>query len=153
MVMGRPQKYDRIKEAEDLIKWAKLPDSLNLIKFTLEKEYTYEMMLQWVRDDVDFSQAYEKARELLSFRREEAVNKGKFNPRIYDRWATIYDKQLDAHEDDKVKRRVEMEVAVKKAEMKTVTDEAIELNKAIVKGISELQEARKIEDINSKSDK
>lgn len=114
MVMGRPQEYNRVKIAEEIIEWAKLPDSINLNKFCAYHDpiIPATTMLNWVREDPDFRKAYECARMFLASRREEWLNGELLHVKAYDLNATVYDQFLKCEK----REQAEFESNLKKEE-------------------------------------
>jgi len=96
MVMGRPREHDREKVAEDLIKWARKDDSINLCKFAAlyDPPIAPSILISWTKTDPDFHKAYETAKQFLGFRREEMLNKDMLHVKAYDLNATTYDPYL-----------------------------------------------------------
>lgn len=153
-VGGRPRKYDLDKEADDLIEWANKPTSLIMKTFAVPKEYTYEHMLAWVRErhNEKFSQCYAKAQSIVAARREEMVLKGELNQKYFDRFVVLYDRELRATEREISREKIQDELELKKAEGTLASEKEIAFNQAIVEGISKLQEARKSDCKNNKSE-
>lgn len=138
---GRPRKYDLEQEGNDLLEWAKKDDSLIMKSFAVPKEYTYEHMLAWVREGHSeyFSQCYEKAIAIVADRREKMALAGTIPQKYFDRFATLYDKDLRRHERELKKEQIEDEIAIKKADVAQFTDDQLKLNQDILAGITALQ--------------
>lgn len=90
---GRYRLHDREKIAEELIEWAKQPESTNLCKFccTREPPMNPRKMSEWADEDDFFKEAYETAKAFIGGRREELLSKGKLHVKAYDLNATTYD--------------------------------------------------------------
>jgi hypothetical protein len=134
---GRPQEYDRVKIAHDLIEWAKKPDSLNLNKFCAYNDpiISPHAMLRWCREDPEFRTAYDKAKTFLGFRREEMLNSGELHVKAFDLNATVYDAFNRAEKiemDDMVSAR-------KQKELVTATQQDVQRAEDIVKQLDKLQ--------------
>lgn len=93
MTMGRPREHNREKIAEDLIIWAKLPDSINLCKFCAyyEPPISPSKITNWAKEDDNFRQAYEITKMYLGARREEMLNAELLHVKAYDLNAKTYD--------------------------------------------------------------
>jgi len=135
MAGGRPPEYDRSKIANDLIEWAKKPDSINLCKFCA----TYEVMLPpsyisvWAKESTEFSQAYEFAKTCIGARREELLNSEQLHVKAYDLNAKTYDYFLN----EQAQKSAEFEANLKKlleTPKDTMTPEQILMLKKIVNG-------------------
>jgi hypothetical protein len=117
MVMGRPREHDRKQIAQDLIEWAKQPDSINFNKFAAYYEpiFPVSKLRAWASECDDFRSAYECAKNFLAFRREEWLNKGTLHVKAFDLNATVYDLQ---HKDDKIET-AEREAKIKANALKS----------------------------------
>lgn len=101
MPAGRPREHDRDKIAQDLIEWAKKPDSINFNKFAAYYEpiFPVSKLRLWAAEDPEFRTAYECAKNFLAFRREEWLNQDKLHVKAFDLNATVYDLQ---HKEEKM---------------------------------------------------
>ena len=96
--LGRPEKWDaaRIeKEAEDLLEWAKDPQSFSLERFTCYREepYTRALMYDLANRSRIFSNAFIVAKEIVRQNREEACAKGEFSNVVYAKTCSFYDRE------------------------------------------------------------
>ncbi len=159
--MGRPKEYDRDKIADDLVDWAKRPDSINLCKFCA----TYEVMLPpsyitvWAKESTYFSQAYEFAKTCIGARREEMLNAELMHVKAYDLNAKTYDyflrDQLVTESDqdtEKKKRLMEHEQKLKSENNQNVSDEVIKRFEDFAGIVSRAQSERKIANSNTNAD-
>jgi hypothetical protein len=137
MVAGRPQEYDRVKIANDLIEWAKRSDSINLNKFCAYNDpiISPHAMLRWCREDDKFRTAYEKAKTFLAFRREEQLSSGELHAKAYDLNATVYDQ---FHRAEKIELD-DLESARKQKEAQAASKEEQDKANAVVEALSRLQ--------------
>lgn len=93
---GCPRTHDREQIAKELIEWAKLDDSINLCGFSSMKMITATTIMKWAREDEQFGQAYELAKQYLGNRREKMLSDGKLHVKAYDLNANTYDPYLKA---------------------------------------------------------
>jgi hypothetical protein len=90
---GRPRKWDRDKVAQDMLEWAKQPDSINLNKFCAlyEPPIPPSFITKWANQSEEFDQAYESVKSSLGYRREEMLTNNTLHVKAYDLNATVYD--------------------------------------------------------------
>ncbi|HEX4374873.1 MAG TPA: hypothetical protein VHZ50_16330 [Puia sp.] len=112
MGIGRPRIYDREKIFQDLLEWAKLPDSINLCKFCAINELDPDLILQWSRDEPELSRTYRTVKSFIGARREELLNKNKLHTKAYDLNATNYDFFLK----DEKRQQLEYEASLKSSQ-------------------------------------
>jgi len=94
---GRPTKFDKKEEAEELLKWASQNDALVLRMFAPLRGYSTETLYRWVDEDEGFRHAYHIARDMIGARREMLYVE-KINIAPFQRYATLYDEKLLKHE-------------------------------------------------------
>jgi len=98
---GRPP-FDKKVEAEAFLKWALTEEALVLRMFAPLRGYSFDTMMRWCDEDIEFCQVYEMCKGLVGARRElKLINIGSSVP--YQRYATYYDKKLQEHERDEKK--------------------------------------------------
>lgn len=114
MVMGRPKEWDKKKVADELIEWAKQPDSINLCKFCALHDPIIPPSYfgVWAKEDEYFSTAYEAAKSFLGFRREEWLNGEALHVKAYDLNAKTYDFFLK----EEARKQAEFESSLRKQE-------------------------------------
>lgn len=114
-VMGRPPKYDYIKEAKDLDEWSKLDTSIALYEFTDMKSYLASQLGEFASVSEEFSASLKKSKERISLRRERMVCSGKIKESVYHRSARLYDRLLkdqeDKDKDDDAERKLKIVAA------------------------------------------
>ncbi len=93
MTVGRPG-YDLVAMAEKLLAWSAKEDSFNLCAFCGDYDVAPSMVLRWVKDNAQFSEAYEKAKARLGARREKGLATGAVHVKAYDLNAKTYDRFL-----------------------------------------------------------
>jgi hypothetical protein len=111
MVMGRPQEFDRNKVAQELIEWAKKPDSINLCKFCALHDpiISPSYLSIWAKEDDNFSKAYDAAKLFLGFRREEWLSQETLHVKAYDLNAKTYDYFLKEEHQQQAQNAVSLE--------------------------------------------
>jgi hypothetical protein len=96
---GRPSHFDKSVEAEELIKWANTEKALVLRMFAPIRGYSFDTMTRWAEEDLEFRQAYIRAKDIVGARRELVlIEKGCPSP--FQRYATWYDTHLHSFERD-----------------------------------------------------
>jgi hypothetical protein len=98
LVMGRPPEHDPDEEARLLLAWVDDEDNYILRKFAADRGYPPQQMWEMAQRSTNFADAYEKAHNIISIRREIMCNLGELNDKIYSRYASLHDKQLKQHE-------------------------------------------------------
>lgn len=96
---GRPPKYDLDEEAKLLNEWAEKEDSLILRAFAALRNYSSQDKMQdYAVINENFRRALNRAKILIGTRREELALKNKVNFQVFNRYASLYDKELFDHE-------------------------------------------------------
>jgi hypothetical protein len=108
---GRPTEHDYIKYANDIVEWAKQCDSFNLIGFASKIGVLREQLYDFAAVSPEFSHALITARQLLILNREKLVSSGKLHQSIYNRYASLHDKELLLHE--RAEKAYEIELKTK----------------------------------------
>ncbi len=150
---GAPPKYDLKKEAEDLLAWSELDDSISIYGFVNPKPYIAQQLTEFCARSEEFSLALIKAKQRIAERRERKVHEGKFHFGVYGRSAGVYDKMLVDHEDAQRKKEREEELKMKKAllEHEAKLKASAEANKQVSPNesvLNELLQALKPQDKN-----
>ncbi len=121
MTIGRVKYYDdeRIEQmADQLLEWAKLPDSWNLNGFccSREKPIPAKYVSEWAKKNTWFKEAYDIARATLAERREKTLSKGDLHVKAYDLNVSVYDefqkqdKRAQGEFDMKLKRDAALDI-------------------------------------------
>lgn len=87
------------EEFEELTKWALKPDSLIIRAFAPARGYSHRTLERKAPENEDFCRKYNIALELIGARRE-LMYLVDLSPCAFQRYATYYDKSLQAHERD-----------------------------------------------------
>jgi len=92
--MARPREWDREYLLEELMAWARLPDSLNINAFciSLRPELDPQYLRHLVREDERFSAVYRIIKAYLACRREEANSEKLLSNQAYSSGLRVYDK-------------------------------------------------------------
>jgi len=116
MVSGRLRTYDRDQIAEDLIEWAKKPDSINLNAFCAyyKTPIPPKKISEWAKEDDFFRESVEIAKGYLGARREEWLNQELLHVKGYDLNAKTYDYFLK--EESRDEKKFESELDANKSE-------------------------------------
>lgn len=133
--LGRPREHDRDKIAQDLVDWAKLPDSINLNKFCAIKEISPCKLTIWADKDESFRKAFELAKAYLGARREELLSKGVLHVKAYDLNAKTYDYFLKQEH----RQQLEYESSLKKEEIAKFSKEELERSDALMEQLKAAQ--------------
>lgn len=133
--MARPRKHDREKLAEELVLWAKKPDSINLNKFCAMNLIAPSKIAFWAKDDEEFRTAYEIAKSFLAYRREELLNLDELHVKAYDLNATTYDFFLR----EERRQQAQFEAELKAQEDKAVADSFIDKYDSFMQQLEKLQ--------------
>lgn len=145
---GRPTKFDKVEEAEELLKWAGQDDALVLRMFAPLRGYSCDTLYRWVEEDEAFRHAFNIARDIIGTRRElKLINKDNAVP--FNRYATLYDETLLKHE------RADKEFDSNLAKSTTVnlnTEEKEQFTKFMAAMSQAQSSALKIEDNNNNAD-
>lgn len=93
---GRPIVHDRERLAQELIEWAKLPNSINLNGFCCTRNPPLSpIKLSLFRDEnKEFREAFQIAKAFLAERRERMLSEETLHVKAYDINATVYDQFL-----------------------------------------------------------
>lgn len=96
---GRPREYDLKVEARIFREWADEEDSLVLRLFAAIRGYADQSKLhEYAHMEDEFRQAFNYARVTIGARRESLLIQGKGHAAPFMRYASLYDKELKAHE-------------------------------------------------------
>ncbi len=148
---GRPIEHDYSKLAKDIVEWAKKPDSFNLIGFASSIGVLREQLYDFAAASVEFSHALIQTRQLIIINRERMVSSGQLHQSVYNRYASLHDKELLKHE--RAEKAYEIELKAKNENM--VSPDQTVLLDALLKQIKTLQDqvsARKIEDSSNSNE-
>lgn len=94
---GRPCRFDKKLEFEELQKWAKTDQALVFRMFPCMRGYSHDTLERWAKEDQDFCDIYNIAKEMVGARRELKLLLTD-SPSPFQRYATYYDTKLHAHE-------------------------------------------------------
>lgn len=111
---GRPQLYDRVDIFNQLEKWLKKDDSINLLGFCVFIGISSKRLSEWALDDKDLSERLQKAKDVLGEKREKKLSDGTLHGKAYDLNASTYDYFLKQAKRDQMK----FESELKKQEIK-----------------------------------
>ena len=95
---GRPKVWDPKMEAVALLEWLEQPSSVILMKFAVDRGYSYQRCFDWCESCPDFKEAYTIAKETIAIRRESLAMVGKIKEGVYNRHQGMYDRYLHAFE-------------------------------------------------------
>lgn len=151
MPAGRPptimSNEDVIKLGEELLQWMednkKNKDVVHLSQFYSEYKGMCRSDWKSISQRVEFLPYYEKSIEWIG---TKILTNDRVPSSYGNRFLNIYFKDVREMEREVNKEKIEDEVAIKKAELATVTQEAIEMNRQVVESITKLQELRKGQD-------
>jgi hypothetical protein len=140
---GRPIKWteEAIDDfADQLLEWAKKPDSLVLVSFVLEKDFSAGILQMLAKISPRFAEALNDAKRMLGVRREVGTITKVYEPRVYDKSQRMYDPDYDSHlklklyEDELAKANAKLDALQKKlAEAKrNDDDDLVEVIKSAV---------------------
>lgn len=90
MAGGRPG-FDKELIAQQMIEWSKLDDSINLCGFSADHDVSPRIIMQWAKENEQFSRTYEAVKTRIGARRERKLNEGKLHVKAYDLNANVYD--------------------------------------------------------------
>ncbi len=147
---GRPREYDRASIAEELIKWAKLPDSVNLCGFCCSRDPPLDpnKVTQWALEDDEFRKAYRTAKAFLGNRREQMLSADLLHSKAYDLNAKTYDHFLK----DEHRQQMEFESALASKENASYSEKDAQRLDAFTNQVSKLSDALNNSRNNIKSD-
>ncbi len=94
---GRPCKFDKKLEFQELEKWAKTDQALVFRMFPCMRGYSHDTLERWAKEDEDFCDIYNIAKEMVGARRELRLLLTD-SPSPFQRYATYYDSKLHSHE-------------------------------------------------------
>lgn len=92
--LGRPIKWtDEAIDAfaDELLEWAKKPDSLVLVSFALDKDLSADIMARLEHLSPRFSKALRDAKRILGARRETGALTKVYESKVYDKSQRMYD--------------------------------------------------------------
>lgn len=117
---GRPCKFDKELEFQELKKWAMRDDALVFRYFPASRGYSPDSLEDWAKANDEFLQIYNSAKILVGVRRELRLIEAN-NSKPFDRYATFYDEQLHRHEkcDLEHKAKVAQEAGLTQDQPKT----------------------------------
>ena len=127
---GRPREHNREKIAQEMLEWAKLDTSTNLLQFCTNREPPLPsyMLCEWADTDKDFHKAYRIAKDFLGWRREQKLSQGLLNSRAYEASCSAYDyivrrekrKQMEFEHSLKLQQEAQTSEATDEAYAKTI---------------------------------
>ena len=122
MAGGRPREYDPEYLMQEILIWARLPNSLNINAFcsSVRPEIDPEYLKELVRKDKEFSRVYRIVKSYLATRREEAVTEKVLSETAFNRNLHHYDKFL--YDDWKEEKTFESELKSKEADPANTQD-------------------------------
>lgn len=126
--IGRPREYDYEKEAQELDEWSQTDDALNLVDFTDKKPYLAQDLTDFAQRSIAFALALRKAKERINRRRERAVAEGRLNYGVWNRYASLRDKELLEHE--RAEKKFEADLRLKQLESQASDLVSVLINKA-----------------------
>ncbi len=93
MVAGRPQEWDVDYLNQEMLIWARLPNSLNINAFchSITPEIDPDYLLQLVKKHPEFSRTYRIVKTYLAARREEANSEKLLSEKAYSANLKHYD--------------------------------------------------------------
>ena len=102
---GRPREYDPEYIMQELLLWARLPDSLNInaLCHSIRPEIDPLYFKQLVNKDEEFSRVYRIVKTYIANRREEAVSEKVLSEGAFNRNLHHYDQFLYDHSKDESK--------------------------------------------------
>lgn len=148
---GRPREHDRDAIMEELVEWAKLPNSLNLNGFCCSREPPLDpsKITHWAKECPRFRQAYSTAKAFIAQKREQNLALGNLHVKAYDLNAAVYDHFLK----DERREQAEYEASIKKqlieweaklkSENGSVDPNTVDQFMSLMNQLSSLQSARK----------
>lgn len=159
MVLGRPREHDRKQIAQELLEWSTNPTAFNLIQFARPRLLNVNMLPNWAKEDDDFREALELAKQSIAMNRFEAAIEGALpfsevhrNEADYDPLRDRFqqrEKRFDLEiEKEKIKYAAEMR---KEIETEVMKQKEVEF-KDFINQISSLSNA-KIDDSKINNDK
>jgi hypothetical protein len=150
MAGGRPREWDTDYLMQEIIAWARLPDSLNINAFccSLRPEIDPEYLRQLIVKDEVFSGVYRIVKAYLAVRREEANSERLLSNQAYASGLRVYDKFAEQQwkEELKFEKGLDKEIQTQDAfGIKEKFD-------AVLNQLSSLSSNRKIDDNNISND-
>ena len=111
---------DLIKLGNELIEWAKQPDSVNLNKFccTRDPPLSPPKMTEYQEKSEAFREAFFIAKAYLGARREELLSSDMLSAKAYDLNAAVYDYYLKQERRDQAKFESDLKKEESSAESK-----------------------------------
>ena len=150
--MGRPREHDRIAIGKSFIEWVKShPDCLTVPHFTTAKGYDTEMLIKWKREDADFRQYYNEAKNLIGLNRLNATINQTIDKQIYLMHIRNFDS--DQKEDWKEEKQFESDLRKKENDQSNIPPDYVEaFNKHMNQIMNAQSSACKIVDNNNSAD-
>lgn len=147
---GRPREHDRDQIADDLVEWAKLPDSINLNGFCCSREppLNPRRLADWSKECTRFRGAYETAKAFLGNRREIMLNMETLHVKAYDLNAKTYDFFLN----EQAQKNSEFEAALAQKTAPSYTEEELSKLDSVLEQLSSIKENRKSSRTNNSKD-
>lgn len=90
MAGGRPG-FDKELIAQQMLDWVKKPTSLNLCGFSAEYLVSPRIVMQWAKENEEFSRVYMITKAILGERREQMLKTGELHKSAYDLNINTYD--------------------------------------------------------------
>jgi len=100
MPAGAPRKYtdeDISNWAKHVVEWAQREDSLAILGWRAESGINYERVSKWRQTHPEFREAYDRAKEIIGYRREYGGLNGELNPQMVEKRGWMYDQEVLAH--------------------------------------------------------
>ena len=155
MAAGRPQEWDVDYLNQEILIWARLPNSLNINAFchSIDPEIDPDYLLQLVKKHPEFSRTYRIVKTYLAARREEANSEKMLGEKAYVANLKHYDVFLKEFEKEETKEMMTFEVDLKKG-MEETTDKKEMISKfdAVSNQLDSLISQRKIQLNNVSND-
>lgn len=142
--MARPPIYGTNEELEalgkEMLQWIEDKEDdekiVHLSQFYIKVKDMCRSEWRSIRQRAAFLPYYEKALELLGCK---MITNSKLPQSYGNRFLPVYFSDVRESEREIAKEKVQDEIDIKKAEMKSISDEAIDFNKAVVDSIKSLQ--------------
>ena len=157
---GRPPKYDLDVEAQKLLDWSSLPNSIRLQDFCDDKDYsTYELHEYAERNNL-FALAMKKAKDRIASRRELWCMSNIMNTSVYNKTIHNYCHVMRKHDKDvldeelvRKKELLEFDAKLKAENGQGTADEMKNLDSALnLVNYLQTHSARKMDDKSSNAD-
>jgi len=140
MAGGRPREWDIDYLNQEILHWARLPNSLNINAFchSLNPEIDPDYLLQLVKKNPEFSRTYRIVKTYLAARREEANSEKLLGEKAYVANLKHYDLFLKEFEKQEEKEMLTFEKDLNSQEQKFTNDQALDKLFSNLDSISEL---------------